>query len=173
MNLMLDWSGFGSSSDGTRIRGINYESRHITLSAPTYDTDVDDSDRSTWTSTTRFVEVAPAIDHTAERQLEGEENVAVKLAEAYSESPLSARDGSRLEADDWHRKQVFQNMDHASDGKKKLELERKRKFDVTRKDLGKEAMDELGDDELLHALADITEKEIEDAAGKGRDVTSL
>ena len=70
--------GFGESTDGTAHRKITYESHHITLAVPSYELGVDDSDKSTWTNRIRFVEVEPALDHTAKTQFEGSKNLASK-----------------------------------------------------------------------------------------------
>lgn len=118
------------SSDGTTHRKVTIEASHSTLLCPTYAPGVDDSDQSTWTSQTRFVRVEPAIDHKAQTQFEGMKKMAEEISSTYSNSPLAERDGAKLEADEFFRKQEFQNMDHASDGKKKLNLcaEHKRKI---------------------------------------------
>ncbi|PPQ84189.1 hypothetical protein CVT26_012756 [Gymnopilus dilepis] len=155
--------GFGASSDGTTNRKITFESNHITLQCPTYTPGVDDSDRSTWTSQTRFVKVEPAIDHKAQTQFEGTKKLAEQIASAYSNSPLAERDGAKMEADDWFRKQEFQNMDHASDGKKKLNLCAEYKKDVIAGDLGREALKALETGEFVKSLAALTKDDVEKA----------
>ncbi|PCH35781.1 hypothetical protein WOLCODRAFT_20162 [Wolfiporia cocos MD-104 SS10] len=112
----------GESTDGTTHHKITYEARHITLSAPSYELGVDDTDPSTWTYQTRFAEVAPALDHTAQRQFHGSQIIAEKIASTYCNSPLAAHDRQTMDAQDWMRKQVMQNMDHAADGKKKFRI---------------------------------------------------
>ncbi|KAE9383500.1 hypothetical protein BT96DRAFT_1009100 [Gymnopus androsaceus JB14] len=39
---------FGEGSDGTTVRGVTQESRLITVSVPSYEPGVDDTDQSTW-----------------------------------------------------------------------------------------------------------------------------
>ncbi|KAE9397608.1 hypothetical protein BT96DRAFT_1035611 [Gymnopus androsaceus JB14] len=156
---------FGESTDGTTIRGITQECRHINLAVPSYAPGVDDSDPSTWTPTIRFAETAPALDHTAKRQFEGSMELGAKIAKTYSESPLAKRDGKTMDADDYFRKQVSQNMDHASDGKKKFNFTREKKLEVVYSDLGREAIDNMTKDEFLQARATITEADILKAAG--------
>ncbi|KAJ7711060.1 hypothetical protein B0H16DRAFT_1900781 [Mycena metata] len=63
---IMNAPGFIKSSDGTTLHGVPINSRHITLLAPSYAPGIDDTDQSTWTHKTRFLEVAPELDHTAE-----------------------------------------------------------------------------------------------------------
>ncbi|KAL6299849.1 hypothetical protein BKA93DRAFT_741585, partial [Sparassis latifolia] len=88
-------------SDGTTHHKITYESRHITLPVPTYEPGIDDSDKSTWMHRTRFAEVTPALDHTAQRQFKGSQQLSERIASAYTDSPLASRDGQKMEHDDW------------------------------------------------------------------------
>ncbi|KAJ7432435.1 hypothetical protein FB451DRAFT_1420594 [Mycena latifolia] len=66
---IMDAPGFVESSDGTTHRGITVEARLITMLVPSYAPNADDTDQSTWTYQTRFVEAAPALDHTVRRNL--------------------------------------------------------------------------------------------------------
>ncbi|KAF8152881.1 hypothetical protein K438DRAFT_1623066, partial [Mycena galopus ATCC 62051] len=115
---ILDSPGFIESSDGTTHRGITVESRHITLLAPSYALGVDDSDQTTWTHRTRFMEVAPALDHTRQRQFEGTVEAATRIAETYSRSPLAARERRVMGKNEYWRKKLGEGKDHAADGKK-------------------------------------------------------
>ncbi|GBE90032.1 hypothetical protein SCP_1800540 [Sparassis crispa] len=161
---------FGESTDGTTHRKITYEARHITLAVPSYAPGVDDSDKSTWTFRTRFAEVAPVLDHTAQRQFKGSQQLAEKISQTYSNSPLATREGQSMETDNWIRKQVMQNMDHAVDRKKKFKLCQDWKEDVTRRDLGRERMDVLSSAELVTAICSISADDICQVAG---DATEL
>ncbi|KAF7372118.1 hypothetical protein MVEN_00070600 [Mycena venus] len=127
---IMDAPGFIESSDGTTHRGLTVESRHITLLMPSYDLDVDDSDRSTWTSQTRFIEVAPALDHTAQRQFEGTLKAAGRIADTYSRTPLATQNNRTMDTDDYHRKKMGENKDHAADGKKGFGLSAAHKKDI-------------------------------------------
>jgi hypothetical protein len=155
--------GFGESSDGTTDRKVTYESHHITLACPTYLPGVDDSDRSTWKNETRFVVVEPALDHKAKTQFEGTKNLATKISSVYSNSPLALRDNMKMETDDWIRKEEYQNMDHASDGKKKLALCAAWKEEVVTEDVGQQALKGLESGQFLGALSLLTEEEIRSA----------
>ena len=155
--------GFGESSDGTAHRKITYEAHHATLAVPSYAPGVDDTDVSTWSSCIRFIEVEPALDHTAKTQFEGTKHLASRIAIAYSESPLSGRDGTKMDTKDWIRKEEFQNMDHAADGKKKFKLTAEWKEEVISEDLGEKAMEDMDADEILQAMLSIPQEDIEAA----------
>jgi hypothetical protein len=142
------------------------ESRHITLLAPTYDPGVDDSDRSTWTSQTRFIEVAPALDHTAQRQFEGTLEAASRIADTYSRSPLAAQENRTMETDDYHRKKMGENKDHAADGKKGFGLSAAHKKDIVIRDLGRAALEDADVEtgRILIAMSNITDKDLQTTA---------
>ncbi|KAJ7437685.1 hypothetical protein B0H11DRAFT_2255169 [Mycena galericulata] len=66
------------SGDGTTIRHINYEAKHVTF-----------RDARTGRPITRILDITSAPDHTSESQLEGWHEVLVKgLVNTYNSSPL-------------------------------------------------------------------------------------
>ena len=158
--------GFGESSDGTAHRKITYEAHHATLAVPSYAPGVDNSDASTWTSRIWFIKVEPALDHTAKTQFDGTKHLASRIATTYSESPLSGRDGMKMDTKDWIHKEEFQNMDHAADGKKKFNLTAEWKEEVICEDLGEKAMEDMDTDEIIQAILSIPREEIEAACTK-------
>ncbi|KAF8160043.1 hypothetical protein B0H34DRAFT_629894, partial [Crassisporium funariophilum] len=153
--------GFGESSDGTAHRKVTYEAHHVTLAVPSYQPGVDNSDTSTWTNSIRFVQVEPALDHTAKTQFEGSKDLTSKIATAYSNSPLSEQDGAKMEMNDWIRKEEFMGMDHAADGKKKFKLTAEWKEEVACEDLGEKAMDLMDADEIMQAMLSIPEEDVD------------
>ncbi|PPQ90650.1 hypothetical protein CVT25_006633 [Psilocybe cyanescens] len=159
-------AGFGESTDSTAHHKITYKARHVTLAVPSYEPGIDDSDMSTWTNHIRFVQVEPALDHTAKTQFKGSKDLASKIAMAYLESPLSERDGMKIETNDWMHKEEFQNMDHAADGKKKFKLTAEWKEEVICEDLGEKAMDEMDADEIMQAMLSIPQEDIDAAHAK-------
>jgi len=87
------------------------------------------------------VKVEPAIDHKAKTQFEGKKKtMAIEIASAYSISPLAQHDGMKMTVGDWIRKEEFQNMDHAADGKKKLSHCAEWKKEVITEDLGRSVL---------------------------------
>ncbi|CAA7263672.1 unnamed protein product [Cyclocybe aegerita] len=140
---IMQAEGFRESSNGTTHQKITYESHHVTILAPTYKLGVDDTDKLTWSHQVRFIDLEPALDHTAKTQFEGTKNLASRIVSAYSNSPLSQRDGTKMETNDWIQKEEFQNMDHASDGKKKLRFCQEWKEEVIHKDLGEKVLEEM------------------------------
>lgn len=158
--------GFAESSDGTTHRGITVESRHITLLVPSYAPDADDSDKSTWKHRTRFVEVAPALDHTAQRQFEGTLEAATRIADTYSRSPLAAQEKRVMDKNEYWRKKVAEGKDHAADGKKAFNISGEHKKEIVIRDMGRAAMedDDLHTSEILVAMLSISDDDLQ-AAG--------
>ncbi|KAF8156818.1 hypothetical protein B0H34DRAFT_617022, partial [Crassisporium funariophilum] len=109
----------------------------------------------------RFGDVSPALDHKGKTQFEGQKEFAARVASIYSNSPMAQEGGMKMEQDDWIRKQEFQNMDHAADGKKQLKHSEEWKEAVAVKDLGDQEMDELETDEILQKTMSVTEEEID------------
>ncbi|KAJ7198293.1 hypothetical protein GGX14DRAFT_666455, partial [Mycena pura] len=105
-----------TSSDGTTIKRVNYEARHLTLRTPGYK-----NPDTTPVFKTRVLDLNHAHDHTAVTQLEGDLAAGAAITNAYRNSPIYDAESAPLDADDFLRKQKWQNMDHAKDGKKKLE----------------------------------------------------
>ncbi|KAJ7436598.1 hypothetical protein FB451DRAFT_1453881 [Mycena latifolia] len=163
---IMEAPGFVESSDGTTHRGITVESRHITLLAPSYAPGVDDSDTSTWTHRTRFVEVAPALEHTGQRQFQGTLEAANRIADTYSRSPLAAQEKRVMDKNDYWRKKLGESKDHAADGKKEFNLSAQHKQDIVIRDLGRSAMSEadVGTSRILLTMLNITDDELQ-AAG--------
>jgi predicted nuclease with TOPRIM domain len=159
---ILNAPNFGESTDGTTIRNVTMESHCATMLVPSYDSDADDSNSATWTHATRFIDVHPALDHTAERQLAGSHEIAERIAKTYSDSPLAQREGKTFGTDDWYTKQAFQNMDHAQDGQKKFKLTAQRRNEAVRRKLANETLSNPDTPafEVLRAYASVTEDEL-------------
>ncbi|KAJ7083569.1 hypothetical protein C8R44DRAFT_753426 [Mycena epipterygia] len=104
----MEASGFVESSDGTTHHGVTVESRHITLLVSSYAPGVDNSDISTWKHQTRFVEVAPALDHTGQHQFENSRKMG--------ECKDHAADGKKeFKFSAAHKKEIIiQDLGHAS-----------------------------------------------------------
>lgn len=157
------YSGFIESSDGTTHRGVTVESRFVSLYAPTYAPGVDDADTSTWTPQNRFFDLAPALDHTAERQFEGTKEAVSRIADVYSRSPLAAAEQRTMDSDDYYRKKDGEMKDHAADGKKEFDISASHKEDIVMRDLGQDLVLEGGSQALLsrilQTLAQVTDVE--------------
>ncbi|KAJ7456357.1 hypothetical protein B0H11DRAFT_2244041 [Mycena galericulata] len=164
---IIESPGFVESSDGTTDRGITVESRHITLLAPSYEPGVDDSDKSTWKHQTRFLEVAPALDHTGQRQFEGTMEAANRIADIYTRSPLAVREKRAMDKNTYWRKKLGESKDHAADGKKEFKLSAAHKKNIILQDMGRATMDEadVATSYILLAVSKITDDELQ-AAGK-------
>ncbi|KAJ7598464.1 hypothetical protein C8J56DRAFT_881094 [Mycena floridula] len=113
----------------------------------------------------RELVMAPGFGET-QTQFEGTQEFAQQVSDAYNTSPCSQHDGKTFTVEDYSRKQIFQNMDHASDGKKKLNISREEKAKIVEKDLGRKVMDDMGTNELLDVMLGVTDEEIQQAAGQ-------
>ena len=113
------------------------------------------------------MEVAPALDHTAQRQFEGTIEMASRLADTYSRSPLAARDKRLMDKNDYWRKKLAEGRDHAADGKKAFSLSAEHKKDIIIRDMGRAAMDDtdLDTSHILLAILSITDEDLQ-VAGK-------
>ncbi|KAJ7351580.1 hypothetical protein DFH08DRAFT_806298 [Mycena albidolilacea] len=153
---------FIESSDGTTHRGMNFEARHITLRAPLYASGVNDADRSTWTPQTRVIEVAPALDHTAERQFESSMEAAACIADMYSRSPLALEGQRTMEVDDYYRKKDGEMKDHAANGKKEFHISDSYKETVVLRDLGHTALEDgsVPLSRILQTIPEVTDVDI-------------
>jgi hypothetical protein len=129
---------------------------------PSYAPDVDDSDQSKWVHRTRFVEVAPALDHTAQSQFEGTQDVAARIADTYSRSPLAAKEKRKMDKNDYFRKKLGESKDHAADGKKEFAISAAHKKDIIIRDMGRAAMEEtdMQTGTILLAIMDITDEDL-------------
>ncbi|KAF7331459.1 hypothetical protein MKEN_00024600 [Mycena kentingensis (nom. inval.)] len=159
---LLDCDGFTEATDGTGYRGITYEGHHNTLRAPTYAPGVDDTDKSTWKVQTRFVNVTNSVSHTAEAQFRGIRKTAERLADLYNRSPFSAQDARIMDKDDYFRKKMGENRDHAADGKKAFKISAEYKKRIVFEDLGRKAIEnEIFDDaEILLATLGVDDAQL-------------
>jgi hypothetical protein len=77
--------GHTLSSDGTTIRHRTFESRHITFSTPTYESD---PSKPAKVIKTRVLAVSTAVNHTSDTQLRGLKEIVEKTYKIYNDSPL-------------------------------------------------------------------------------------
>ncbi|KAJ7709242.1 hypothetical protein B0H16DRAFT_1481093 [Mycena metata] len=129
--------------------------------------DADDSDKSTWTTQTRFVEVVHVLDHTAQRQFNGTVEMATRIADTYSRSPLAARERRTMDKNHYWRKKLAESKDHAADGKKAFRISAEHKKDIVIHDLGRVAMDEA-DVSTSHILTTMPQHHRRGSGGRGK-----
>ncbi|KAJ7331084.1 hypothetical protein DFH08DRAFT_815166 [Mycena albidolilacea] len=151
---IMNCKGFIESSDGTTHCGVTVESHFVSLYAPTYAPSVDNADTSTWTPQNRFFDLAPALDHTAERQFEGTKEAVSRIADVYSRSLWQLQNNVPWIQDG-------EMKDHAADGKKEFDISASHKEDIVMRDLGQDLVLE-GDSQalfsrILRALAQVTD----------------
>ncbi|KAF7377133.1 hypothetical protein MSAN_00132400 [Mycena sanguinolenta] len=156
------------SSDGTSVRNIQVEARHLTYAPPTYTTDPEAPQTA---FPTRVVGVANALDHTAQTQFEGWEEVNRDIFETYMNSPLAKRDsleGYQLEQDDLWRKMVAYNSDHAADVRLTARKCGEKRQAVVETDVGRQELEHMTTEEAEDALWEVVEEICDDPATLNR-----
>nr|GAT44864.1 predicted protein [Mycena chlorophos] len=161
--------GHGISTDSTTIRKIGYDSRHVRLPVPSYARGADPSKKQ---FRTRMLDIDHELDHTAETQFAGDLAAGNRVLDAYKSSPMALEDGATVDNEDFVRRMLWQNMDHASDGKKKLALMVERKEEIYARDLGRLKLKTLGAEAYIKAVISITQDEL-DAELDGRQLDEL
>ncbi|KAJ6453797.1 hypothetical protein C8R45DRAFT_1192645 [Mycena sanguinolenta] len=144
--------------DGTSVRNLQVESRHITYTAPTYTSDPNAPQTAV---RTRAIGVTNALDHTAQTQFEGWEDINRQIYETYMNSPLSKRDslqGIKFDLNDTWRKMVAYNADHAKDAKKVARLCGDKKAAVVETDFGEAELELMTSAEAEEALWEVVQE---------------
>ncbi|KAF7321165.1 hypothetical protein HMN09_00204700 [Mycena chlorophos] len=129
----------GASSNGTSIKRITYEARHLRLRVPDYKN--------------------PASKPSL--QDDGDMAAGAAITEAYRNSPIYDAEAAPLDPKDFLRKMRWQNMDHAADGKAKLDLTRAAKLWVVREDLAKVKWAEMEELDRFNAVCAVSDKDLE------------
>jgi hypothetical protein len=109
--------GFTLSGNGTSHRHINYESKHIMLFAPSYDS----LTTPVTTPATRFLGISSAADHASETQFKGWQDTFAEMLAVYNES-LSQGLHDWQSLFDLIAKLVGASTDHATNQKKLVGL---------------------------------------------------
>ncbi|KAF7304432.1 hypothetical protein HMN09_00845400 [Mycena chlorophos] len=146
----------GNSSDGTSIKRVTYEARHIRLPVPDYTDPAAEPKFKTM-----VLDLDHAHDHTAQTQFEGDMAAGAAISDAYRNSPIYDPEAAPLDPMDFLRKMRWQNMDHAADGKKKLELTRDAKLLLVKEDLGKAKWVEMAELDRFNAVCAVSDKDLE------------
>ena len=151
---MSDTGGFTMSSDGTTHRHVNFESRHIHLKVPDYNSDGPSEERHK----SRLIGVDSATDHSSQTQLDGWKKKLNSLQELYNQSPLSHRSGVTLALSDIFAKLKGISSDHAKDQKKLAALLEETKQFFLKQTLGKERLLGMNTSQFLELLMKVNEK---------------
>lgn len=155
--------GMTVSMDGTTHKNINYESRHLNLRVPIYDSE--EEEEELYKHHSRLLGVHSAFDHKSESQVAGLMTILTRLAERFSQSPLAMRGKASVRVEDILRKMKGMNSDHAEDQKKAFELLRGLKLDMAYETLGAEILLEMELDDLNKTLDDERNEMIHDIGG--------
>ncbi|KAI0047122.1 hypothetical protein FA95DRAFT_1492966 [Auriscalpium vulgare] len=162
-------SSFTVSCDGTSHKDLQYESRHITVTAPSYDGkaagDTDNSD-SAPAHKVRLLSVQTTVNHTSESQLEGIKESLTAVANAYTQSPLAKRTSITLEAEEIIRKWTGLNTNHAANQQKLYRLACMWKAECLHAELGRASLIARPTEDLIAMLLETNRKKVGDAGGE-------
>ncbi|KAF9481925.1 hypothetical protein BDN70DRAFT_854244 [Pholiota conissans] len=151
---------FTISGDGTTIRHINYESKHITVNAPSYESG---ASADTKKPRVRFAGITSGTNHKSETQLQGWKDLSEEYYMAYN----TIFKGEKGVADPLAFATYINGngSDHSEDQKKLNRILFEWKMLCDRLLRGKEAMRTMPLEELVRALWEASMKKIEDAGG--------
>ncbi|KAH9849141.1 hypothetical protein C2E23DRAFT_936343 [Lenzites betulinus] len=128
-------ASFTASGDGTTVRHINYEARHLAVNV-TDVAGIPDAPKN------RLLGVDSSVDHTSESQVRGWRQKFEHITTLFSASPFAQRTNRSLTVEECARRFVGMGGDHAADQFKTTNLLAKWKKDATYLVL---ARDHLGD----------------------------
>jgi len=151
------------SADGTAHRSINYNSRHVNLSAENYTSNSGKTEK-----VTRFLGIQPSLDGSSAESLKDYDKILKTVVDLFNRSPFGKRSGNLLRVVDVLVKLVGMHSDHCNKEKKDFEGMREKKMDAVHQTLGeKEILDKPTQELLPHFLA-ANSQMIENAGGKGK-----
>ena len=128
------------SGDGTTHRNIDYESRFVNMSVPSYD-----ESNPTERKQSRSMGVDPAKDHTSKTQHDGYYSKLEGFIETCNESPLSARQQKALMIANIFSKLTGYSSDHAKDQKLVSQMLEQTKHNLFTEGLGNNALFDLSE----------------------------
>jgi hypothetical protein len=98
--------------DGTSIRHIPYESRHLHYKAPSYTSGQNNSDDLT--RKTRFLGVHSCVDQTAEQNVKDSKKIISNILATYERSPLAQRSKQFITLSDFFLMLHGMHSDHCT-----------------------------------------------------------
>jgi hypothetical protein len=101
------------SADGTAHCGINYNSRHVNLSAENYTSNSGKTEK-----VTRFLGIQPSLDGSSAESLKDYDKILKTVVDLFNRSPFGKRSGNLLCVVDVLVKLVGMHSDHCNKEKK-------------------------------------------------------
>jgi len=150
--------GLTMGSDGTTHRNVNFESRHLNMSVPTYASDGH-------THRSRLVGVGSATDHSSQTQLDGWISKILEKLDIYNQSPLARRFKRTMQLADFFGHLHGMYGDHAKDQIKLAELVNEMKSTFMNVTLGEEKLLGMSIPEMREFLSKANDQKISDAGG--------
>jgi hypothetical protein len=154
--------GLTVSGDGTTHKNVNYESKHINMLVPLYNSDHPTASEHR----SRLVGVDSATDHSSKTQADGwKSKIQEKLA-VYNQSPLAKRSQAALTLADFFVHLHGMNSDHAKDQKKLAKLLQEIKQSLLHEKLGEERLLDMDLSELKGLLEQANNQKLKDVGGQ-------
>jgi hypothetical protein len=153
-------SGLTISGDGTTHKNVGYESRHINMLVPTYESTGLAKHKSC------LLGVDSATDHSSQTQADGWTDKIQDMLVVYNNSPLAKRSRNALRLFDFFGSLQGMNSDHAKDQKKLAVLLKDIKHALTQESLGEDKLVEMSFQEMTVLLTKANDKKLESFGGR-------
>ncbi|PBK79975.1 hypothetical protein ARMGADRAFT_977390, partial [Armillaria gallica] len=155
--------GITISGDGTTVKHINREAKHITLKVPTYNQNPAHAGNQAVIPQTHSMGISIAPSHTSEEQLEGWKRRRDDLYATYNASPLG--ESTPADPNSFAAKIRGMGSDHAEDQKKLARLIEnwKEMSDILVR--GRRYMEEACPGDVLPAVFEENNRKLEEAGG--------
>jgi hypothetical protein len=151
------------SADGTAHCNINYNSRHVNLTAEDYA-----SDSSKKEKVTRFLGIQPFLDRSSAESLKDWDKILDTVVDLFNRSPFGKRTGNLLRVIDVLVKLVGMHSDHCNKGKKDAEDLKAKKIEAVHQTLGEKEILDKSTQELLPHFLKANSQMIKNAGGKDK-----
>jgi hypothetical protein len=151
------------SADGTAHRSINYNSRHVNLTAEDYTSDSNKPEK-----VTRFLGIQPSLDGSSAESLKDYDTILKTVVDLFNRSPFGKRMGNFLRVVEILIKLVGMHTDHCSKEKKDVEGMKAKKMDAIHQTLGEKEILDRSTKELLPRFLEANDQMIKNAGGKDK-----
>jgi hypothetical protein len=151
------------SADGTAHRSINYNSRHVNLTAEDYSSDSNKPEK-----VTRFLGIQPSLDGSSVESLKDYDTILKTVVDLFNRSPFGKRTGNLLHVVDILIKLVGMHSDHCNKEKKDFEGMKAKKTNAIHQTLGEKEILDKSTEELLPHFLEANNQMIKNAGGKAK-----
>lgn len=152
------------SADSTSNRGVNFQSCHIAMRAPTYKPGNPSVDNST-TPKSRLLCLESTVDHSASTSVESILKHVEDCLDVFNRSPAAARLKKTMNIRNFMRVLKGMNGDHASAEKSAARGLKEKKHNAALEDLGEESLLSMTVGELVAYLSAWNQKKVAEVGG--------